>query len=42
MDTECGEETGISESQSSCKKGHKMNIYVTDSDDEAIDCQGSG
>ena len=36
MDTEAGEKAGISRSQSKYKKGHMTNIYLTDSDEEAI------
>ena len=36
MNTEAGGETGISQSQSRHKKGHVTNIYLTDSDEEAI------
>ena len=36
MDTEGGGEAGTSQSQSRHKKGHITNIYLTDSDEEAI------
>ena len=36
MDTEAGGEAGTSQLQSRSKKGHIMNIYLTDSDEEAI------
>ena len=36
MDTEGGGETGTCQSQSRHKKGHMKNIYLTDSDEEAI------
>ena len=36
MDTETGGEVGKCQSQSRRKKGHMTNIYITDSDGEAI------
>ena len=36
MDTEAGGEAGTSQSHSRHKKGHMTNIYMTDSDEEAI------
>ena len=36
MDTEGGGEANTSQSQSRDKKGHMMNSYITDSDEEAI------
>ena len=36
MDTQDGGEAGTSQSLSRRKKGHMMNIYITDSDEEAI------
>ena len=36
MGTEGGGDVGISQSQSRHEKGHMMNIYLTDSDEEAI------
>ena len=36
MHTDGGGEAGTSQSQSRHKKGHMMNIYLTDSDDKAI------
>ena len=36
MDTEGGGKADTSESQSRYKKGHMTNIYLTDSDEEAI------
>ena len=36
MDTQDGVEAGTSQSLSRCKKGHMMNSYITDPDEEAI------
>ena len=36
MDTEDGREAGTSQMKSRHKKGHMTNIYLTDSDEEAI------
>ena len=36
MDTEGGREVGTSQSHSRQKKGHMTNIYLTDSDEEAV------
>ena len=36
MGTEAGEEVGTSQSHSRHKKGHITNIYLMDSDEEAI------
>ena len=36
MDTESEGEVGTSQSQSSRKKGHMINIYLTNLDEEAI------
>ena len=36
MNTEAGGEVGIFQSQPRFKKGHTMNIYLTDSDEQAI------
>ena len=38
IDRECGEEASQTSTEclSRCKKGHKRNTYLTDSDEEAI------